>query len=122
MTHEEQDLFHYQFIVNIDSYEPKLLFGLTFVELTASGMAMVFPMLLFQNLSGILLGAAAGLVVIALLKRFTRLGNLQLPVYLWKRGRLAWRRENIPLPRLVPAVRASVTVRDYSGEHVATYH
>ena len=121
MTQEEQELFVYQFVVNIDSYEPKLLFGLTFVELTAAGIALVLPMLLLQSGSGIALGLAAGLATLAMLKRFVRLGNRALPVYLWQRGRRAYRRETIQLPRLVPLVKATVTVRDYDGEHVATY-
>lgn len=121
MTNEEQEMFSYDFIINIDSYEPKLKFGLTFVELTAAGIALVFPMLLFQSVLGALLGVLLGGVVLLALKRFIRLGNLSIPVYLGKRIQLAYRAEPIIVAQMVPAVRAAVTVTDYQGEHVATY-
>ena len=121
MTHQEQELFSYDFIINIDSYEPKLKFGLTFVELTAAGMAVVFPMLVLQSLTGAFFGVLLGIVALLVLKRFTRLGNLSIPVYLAKRARLAHRAEPLKVAQMVPVVRAEVTVTDYQGEHVATY-
>lgn len=122
MTIKEQELFQYEFIPNVDSYEPKLLLGLTFVELTGAGLALIVPLLVLQNVIGIVLGIALATVAVLSLKRFERLGNLPLPVFLWKRAMLAYRPKTVSLPRLQSSVQATVRIIDYAGEHVATFN
>ena len=121
MTGEERELFSYEFIPNIDVYEPKLMLGLTFMELTAAGMALIFPLMLLQSIAGIVLGGLAAILTILLLKRFALFGNLSLPIYLFKRALIARRKEQIQLAHLMPAIRAEVQIRDYNDEHIATY-
>lgn len=122
MTIQEQTQFQYEFIPNIDGYEPKLMLGLTFVELTGAGLALVVPMLALQSGFGLLLGGLLAVVTILLLKRFERLGNLSLPLFLWKRFLLAYRPKTIGLSRLLSSVEATIKVSDYAGAHVATFN
>ena len=121
MTGEERELFSYEFIPNIDVYEPKLMLGLTFMELTAAGMALIFPLMLLQSIAGIVLGGLAAVLTILLLKRFALFGNLSLPIYLFKRALIARRKEQIQLAHLMPTIRAEVEIRNYNNEHIATY-
>lgn len=121
MTGEERELFSYEFIPNIDVYEPKLMLGLTFMELTAAGMALIFPLMLLQSIAGIVLGGLAAVLTILLLKRFALFGNLSLPIYLFKRALIARRKEQIQLAHLMPTIRAEVQIMDYDNQHIATY-
>lgn len=120
MTAQEQELFVYDCVPNIDGYDPKLMLGLTFAELSSAGLGLVTPVLLTQSLVGLMLGMLCALTLLLMLKRFERFGNVPLPLYLYKRIRAAQSTDTLSLPQLVPTINATITVHTYAGEHIAT--
>lgn len=120
MTAKEQDLFIYECVPNIDGYDPKLLLGLTFAELAASGMGLIIPALLLQTAGGVVVGLLTAITLLLLLKRFERLGNLPLPLFLVRRFSADHRQAVLLLPQLVPSINATIDVHTFEGEHIAT--
>lgn len=121
MTGEERTLFTYEFIPNIDNYEPTLFLGLTIYELGGVAGAFLLPMMAIQSVIGLLLGVICAIAAFALLKRFERLGNLSFPVYLFKRTMNSFTNAQVTLAHLHPNIVAEVKVSDFEGQHLATY-
>lgn len=121
MDSKERQLFTYTFIPNIDQYEPKMFLGLTLYEAFGVAAAFVVPLMTSQSIWSLILSVGGAIVAFSLFKRFEGLGNLSLPVYLFKRIKNRINGEQITLANLHPQISAQVKVSDFEGRHVATY-
>lgn len=123
MDAEDRHKFTYTFIPNIDQYEPKMFLGLTLYEAFGVAAAFVVPLMAFQSGFGFALAIAGAIFAFAMFKRFESFGNLSLPVYGFKRIVLRFRTSEqiITVPHIHPKIVSQVKVRDFEGEHLATY-
>jgi len=121
MDSKDRQLFTYTFIPNIDQYEPKMFLGLTLYEAFGVAAAFVGPLMMFQNVVGMVLGVLGGIIAFAMFKRFESFGNLSLPIYAFKRISGKLKAQTITLAHLHPQIVSKVKVKDFEGHHLATY-
>jgi len=123
MTNEERQQFTFQAIPNIDGYEPKLLFGMTFYEGMAVLMGAFIPIAIFSKAVpqvGLTVGLITAILTLVSLRRIERIGNVSITVYIVKRL-IGWRkRTDIVLPRTYQKIDAVIRLNDPDGDHIAT--
>ena len=104
----------YEWPPNVDSYESRIILGLTWTEAIITAMGFMLPVMAQK---GLMLGILFGLLAFAAIKRFERLGSISLPQYGWYRLQ-AWRsQEHIELPLIVSSMNSNtgIVLEDFDG-------
>jgi len=93
-------------------YETRYLLGFTIGELMlAAGVA-----LLGMLWAGPLPGLGCGVLGLLAVRRYEGLGGRSLPQYMLSVLRYRWRREEVTLPRLLPALPPRLEVYSWDGD------
>lgn len=105
----------YQIPPDVLHYEVRLIFGLSAKDIMVAGLAVVIGI---QRL-GVVGGLALGLVTLLAMKRYERLGNRSLLVYLALYLWHLWRPGRALLPRVLPGSgEAPLRVHDWDGREM----
>jgi hypothetical protein len=106
----------YEWPPNLTQYESRIFLGLAAHEATAAGFAFLLTIGLVRSGAGVVLGAVAAVAVLLLVKRWERLGNRSLPVYLVARGLERRQETELELPLILGGHAALVEVEAWEGE------
>lgn len=106
---------------NLTAYEATLFFGLSAVEAIAGALAFVLPLAIVENkVAAALVGALVAGAVLLSLRRVARLGDLPLPVYLYRRLAARRRARVVEMPLILGASGGEIHVETDAGETLVT--
>ena len=109
----------YEWPPNLTQYEAAVFMGLTTTEAVGGGLAfMLCLMLIPHKIVGGLVGALIALLVVLSLRKMERLGNVSIPVWLWKRWRASRNPRTIYLTEIIGTTSAPVHLEDEDGNVV----
>jgi hypothetical protein len=110
----------YEWPPDILHYEARVLPGLTWIEAIAMALAFLFPVSLLPGIPGFGLGLLAALIGFLCVKRWERLGDTILPVYVIARLLAARRRDTLELPLIMTSEGGAIDVYTLEGEALLT--
>lgn len=110
----------YEWPMNLVQYEADSFLGLNIIEWMAAGMALLLSLVLVPHpLLKLLFGVAGGACTVLVVKKLERLGNISIPVYLWRRWRARRHPRYARLTEIVGVSGATVHLEEGDG-HVVT--
>ena len=106
----------YEWPPNLNDYEARLFLGLSATEGIAGGMVFMLVTGLVPNrLLGLILGIVLFVGVVLSLKKMESLGNISIPLYLWRRWQARRNPRTLQLTQIVGVQGATVHIEDEHG-------
>ena len=110
----------YEWPPNLTQYEATIFMGLSTTEAVGGGIALIAAVMLIPHkVVGGVVGVLAALLVVLALKKMERLGNISIPVFLWKRWRASRNPRQVFLTEIIGARGGAVHLEDADG-HILT--